>query len=367
MTTKNTKEGKHPLFGYINGDLESFEPATFINKCRDRQMSLHTNRLINDSDSIKECITITCDIIGDNVWVDAEHDTWVRDTDYDPDDGRNYQGRYEQERVLDVDCGKGDEGFKKAIEVLEKFKNEQMGLREDLNKYDINNEGASIEELHSAMFDVLSDLSKENDAESKKLLARGKRIYNKYALSPFQESLEDDGTSKVKKVDDFIDSCYEMRQDSISKDGEFGIGNLVFKEMRAKGYLDKLRDIKKDLSSKELSLESVNKVNEEKDTCRYAYDGPVFQFGKHIATVHLETSAVSLKQAINNLKYQACNVIGCDRRRGDAVDIDEDIIEEISCGKEMSHPICPKCGLVNLNDAGECPLCDLGDASILDD
>lgn len=357
MNTKNTKKGKHPLFGYINGDLESFEPATFINKCRDRQMSLHTNRLINDSDSIKECITITCDIIGDNVWVDAEHDTWVRDTDYDPDDSRNYQGRYEQERILDVDCGKGDEGFKKAIEVLEKFKNEQMGLREDLNKL--------VEEPD--IYGIPTDDELEKDYQWELDQLNKKRDFRKEDALKRRDEIDDDGTSNVKKVDDFIDSCYEMRQDSISKDGEFGIGNLVFKEMRAKGYLDKLRDIKKDLSSKELSLESVNKVNEEKDTCRYAYDGPVFQFGKHIATVHLETSAVSLKQAINNLKYQACDVIGCDRRRGDAVDIDEDIIEEISCGKEMSHPICPKCGLVNLNDAGECPLCDLGDASILDD
>lgn len=28
---------------------------------------------------------------------------------------------------------------------------------------------------------------------------------------------------------------------------------------------------------------------------------------------------------------------------------------------------CPKCGKVDLNDAGECPLCDLGDESVLDD
>ncbi len=63
---------------------------------------------------------------------------------------------------------------------------------------------------------------------------------------------------KIQKIDDFINSLYDMRQNSITRDGEFGIGNLVFKECRALGYLDTLREYKKQLSDKKLSLENIN-------------------------------------------------------------------------------------------------------------
>lgn len=202
------KEGKDELFGYINGGFESFDPEAFINKCKDKKMSLHTNRLIKDTDNEKECIKITCDVLGANesVWVDAMVDRWVRDSDYDADDIRNYFGKHTQERILDIYCGEGGEGYQRAIEVLKKFKAERLGLG---------------------------------------------------------ESIDTPKKTNIEKIDNFIDSLYDLRQKSIAKNGEFGLGNLVFKEMRSKGYLDNLRDIKKELSSKELSLEGVKKVNEE--------------------------------------------------------------------------------------------------------
>lgn len=58
----------------------------------------------------------------------------------------------------------------------------------------------------------------------------------------------------IEKIDNFIDSLYQMRQKSIQKDGEYGIGNLVFKEFRNLGYLDNLKDIKTKIEEKELSL-----------------------------------------------------------------------------------------------------------------
>jgi hypothetical protein len=46
-----------------------------------------------------------------------------------------------------------------------------------------------------------------------------------------------------------------MRGDSIAKGGEFAFGNLVFKELRNLGYLDKLNDYEKTMQDKALSLE----------------------------------------------------------------------------------------------------------------
>lgn len=47
----------------------------------------------------------------------------------------------------------------------------------------------------------------------------------------------------------------KMRGDSIAKGGEFGFGNLVFKELRNTGYLDKMSDYAKSKMDKALSLE----------------------------------------------------------------------------------------------------------------
>ena len=52
-------------------------------------------------------------------------------------------------------------------------------------------------------------------------------------------------------------TCYYgtgKRKTSIAKDGEYAIGNLVFKKMRNEGYLDNLKRLRNCLKSKELSL-----------------------------------------------------------------------------------------------------------------
>lgn len=55
-------------------------------------------------------------------------------------------------------------------------------------------------------------------------------------------------------IEKFIEDIYELRKTSIADEGEYGLGNLVFKECRNLGYLDSLRDLKRDIANKELSL-----------------------------------------------------------------------------------------------------------------
>ena len=65
-----------------------------------------------------------------------------------------------------------------------------------------------------------------------------------------------------EKIADFIEDIYDLRKTSIAKDGEYSLGNLVFKEFRNLGYLDNLKELKNKLKSKELSLESSNNIKE---------------------------------------------------------------------------------------------------------
>lgn len=61
------------------------------------------------------------------------------------------------------------------------------------------------------------------------------------------------------EVQDYINNLYNLRRTSIMVDGEYGKGNLVFKEIRNEGLLDALKQKQYELSSKELSLESLKR------------------------------------------------------------------------------------------------------------
>lgn len=64
------------------------------------------------------------------------------------------------------------------------------------------------------------------------------------------DKLEDE-VKVVKMLEDIYD---KLRKKGIAK-GEYSIENLAFKELRNKGYLDKLKDYRNELVSKRLSLE----------------------------------------------------------------------------------------------------------------
>jgi hypothetical protein len=81
-----------------------------------------------------------------------------------------------------------------------------------------------------------------------------------------KEDIVIDKPTSAKDIDDYIDKLYEMRKTSIAKDGEFGIGNLVFKELRNLGYLDNLKELRNELRSQELSLNPTPEENKKLDT-----------------------------------------------------------------------------------------------------
>lgn len=58
----------------------------------------------------------------------------------------------------------------------------------------------------------------------------------------------------INLIDNYIDDIYDMRINSIKDEGEWGIGNLTFKEIRRLGYLDNLKSLKANLISKKLSI-----------------------------------------------------------------------------------------------------------------
>ena len=69
------------------------------------------------------------------------------------------------------------------------------------------------------------------------------------------DEIKADKLTDEKKVVKLLEEIYDkLRKKGISK-GEYSIENLAFKELRNKGYLDKLKDYRNKLLSKRLSLE----------------------------------------------------------------------------------------------------------------
>lgn len=67
-----------------------------------------------------------------------------------------------------------------------------------------------------------------------------------------QSVLADGDSGDIK---DCINMLYLMRKDSIATDGEYGVGNLLFKEIRNRGLLNALKDKYNEMISDELTLE----------------------------------------------------------------------------------------------------------------
>ena len=77
-------------------------------------------------------------------------------------------------------------------------------------------------------------------------------------VQPYEDrfnEIKDDPS--VGAIDRLIADIYECRKIGMANDGESDINNLVFKEFRNRGYLDQLKDLRSEVLSKELSLESL--------------------------------------------------------------------------------------------------------------
>lgn len=282
--------------------------------------------------------------------------------------GSNANYNYTEESDLDVHII-ADESFDCSAEHLPLLYNCYKALFN--SKYDIRIKGINVE-LYVENKDKLSNVS----AGIYSLKEGWIRNPAEYEIPEFDQLAVDRGVQEwedryyaitenpsLKKIDDYINELYELRKSTI-QDGEFAEGNLIFKEIRRLGYLDDLKELKVDLTSQELSLEGL----EESLKLRYHYRGPVYHFQNLLSDDwEAYTEAVSDAQALNNLTAKAKKYFGYILQT--RITLNPDYLElvtgEEDIPDEKFKPIakCEKCGH-QLNDAGECPVCDLGDESI---
>lgn len=97
------------------------------------------------------------------------------------------------------------------------------------------------------------------DAKKIKILTRtiGGKEKELVSAGTTTESLHeasDPAKIKLNKIDEFLDNIYNLRNDSLAAEGEFGMGNLIFKELRNRGILDHLKELKNEIESEDYSL-----------------------------------------------------------------------------------------------------------------
>lgn len=71
-------------------------------------------------------------------------------------------------------------------------------------------------------------------------------------VSDYEEKIQN--ADSIDEIDTVINDLYILRQQSILSDGEYGIGNQCFKEIRNLGLLKELKDKKVQLETEEMSL-----------------------------------------------------------------------------------------------------------------
>lgn len=69
-----------------------------------------------------------------------------------------------------------------------------------------------------------------------------------------------DTIESKEEINAFIDNLYLIRKAGLTKDGELGEGNLIFKQLRNEGVLDDLKDKLIKLEDQELTLEGLKNV-----------------------------------------------------------------------------------------------------------
>lgn len=118
-----------------------------------------------------------------------------------------------------------------------------------------------------------------------------------------------DDVKDETEIDKLITSLYELRQSGLSSEGEYSIGNLVFKEMRNKGYLDALKELRHKVISRRLSLhENFRRLTEKE---RREYYNKISQLTHYQPQIQLNglfelynVKEVDLAVVLSNLRRQ---------------------------------------------------------------
>jgi hypothetical protein len=149
---------------------------------------------------------------------------------------------------------------KQILKQLFDAKKNQYNFQHDITIRNIDVElyVQDAEQTHTSVgiYSVLDNkwLKVPDAVEDKVDRAQVKVKYKQY-VGKVRTALRSDNLEAVQKTSDDIRN---LRQQGLDKEGELGVENITFKVLRAKGYLEQLRNHISKLKAEKLSLENNN-------------------------------------------------------------------------------------------------------------
>jgi len=170
-----------------------------------------------------------------------------------------YQWRPESDWDLHIIADPKEDTCKETVLDYFKVKSKDFNDSHDITikgyKVEVNLKDLEAEYQGKGIYDLIKDkwlvvpqepTNSLNDPEVLKL------------AHEFQNRIDDMIVQKapLKEFKALRDELKQLRTKSLAEDGEYSVGNLVFKTLRYSGHLQKIADYRKSLFDKELSLET---------------------------------------------------------------------------------------------------------------
>lgn len=115
---------------------------------------------------------------------------------------------------------------------------------------DVNNVSAVSNGIYSVVKDEWIKFPKKLDNVPQHDLTRLSAVWKRKIEKVIERADKDE-------IYEILNNLSMIRKNSIAVDGEYGKGNQLYKELRNLGLIDRLKDTKKKIISKEVSLESM--------------------------------------------------------------------------------------------------------------
>ena len=90
-------------------------------------------------------------------------------------------------------------------------------------------------------------------------------------------NIDSETATDDKPIDDFITKVYELRHQGLANEGQYGFSNLIFKELRNRGHLQELKDLKNEIIENRLTLEALTEAANIDEKTRLIYRNKLAQ------------------------------------------------------------------------------------------
>lgn len=167
--------------------------------------------------------------------------------------------------LVDMDeLNEGDKPSAALIDIVREFFDAKKGLWNE--KHDIKIKGFDVEiyvqdiddeYTSSGVYSILNNewiskpSNKKEEIDTKKILEKGEYFAKHIDKLVSQYEAGEDVSNSINDVKDKLK---KFRKSGLTRGGEYSYENLTFKLLRRNGYIEKLMNLKKDVSDKKLSL-----------------------------------------------------------------------------------------------------------------